>query len=220
MKRHTRKAAILKLIFDLGGEATREQINARLSEYWKLSEEDRQIEEGVGKPKFWHRSASVCQALKDRDGYLENPDRGIWKITEKGKKGLAKYGLQDKPFSDSITEQPSKQEIIIDHLDLITQVISELLPDGVKKFPDDFLDSKEKIKFREINVPGTILQLDPYSRDIVISPKGYFRYKAKNPPEAVYILYSNHIRQKSIKVPEDNLTVFKSVKSYEKYIKD
>ncbi|PJB21941.1 MAG: hypothetical protein CO114_02710 [Euryarchaeota archaeon CG_4_9_14_3_um_filter_38_12] len=93
-KRETRKDSLLRLISDLGGEATREQVNANLSKYWELSKEEKEIEEGVGKPLFWHHSASVCQALKDRDGYLENPKRGIWKITEAGKKYLSSMGYK------------------------------------------------------------------------------------------------------------------------------
>jgi len=40
---------------------------------------------------------------------------------------------------------------------------------------------------REIEVPGTELHINPHSKTLVVSPKGYFRYQAKNPPEAKYI---------------------------------
>ncbi len=84
-KGNTRKNLLLNLIFDLGGIATRDQINAKIPDYWELSPEELQIEEGVGKPLFWHHSASLCQALKDKDGFLENPSRGEWKINDAGK---------------------------------------------------------------------------------------------------------------------------------------
>lgn len=90
----SREDKLLKLIFDLGGEASRKQINKKLPEYWELDDSDNEIEEGVGKPRYWHRSASVCQILKDRKGYLENPTRGIWRITEKGRKYLDSIGHQ------------------------------------------------------------------------------------------------------------------------------
>lgn len=47
--------------------------------------------------------------------------------------------------------------------------------------------------------------------------KEYFRYQAKNPPEAKYILYAHNLGSKKIKIPKDNLILFKTVKSYEKY---
>lgn len=80
----TKKDALLKCIFDMGGQGTREQINSKIHEYWTLDSTDLEIEKGVGKPLFWHRVASSCQALKDKNGYLDNPKRGIWKITEEG----------------------------------------------------------------------------------------------------------------------------------------
>ena len=88
VKKETRKDSILRLIFDIGGEGTREQINAKVPKYWELAKEELEIERGTTKPLYWHRVASVCQALKDRDHYLENPKRGVWKITEKGKEYL------------------------------------------------------------------------------------------------------------------------------------
>ena len=97
VKKETRKDSILRLISDIGGEGTREQINAKFSEYWELSDEELEIEEGVGKPLYWHRVAGVCQSLKDRDHYLENPKRGVWKITEAGKKHLSSMGHRPSP---------------------------------------------------------------------------------------------------------------------------
>lgn len=96
-KKETRKDSLLRLISDIGGEGTRQQINAEVPEYWELSDKDLEIEEGVGKPRYWHRVASVCTSLKDRDRYLENPRRGVWKITEAGKKHLSSMG--HRPFS-------------------------------------------------------------------------------------------------------------------------
>jgi hypothetical protein len=54
----------------------------------------------------------------------------------------------------------------------------------------------------------------------VTSPKQHFRYEAKNPPEAKYIVYAHQIGQKKIKIPKDNRAVFKAVTSYEKYCQE
>jgi len=103
-KKETRKAGLLRLISDLGEEATRKDINENLPKYWELSKEEKEIEEGVGKPKFWHKSASLCQQLKDKDGYLENPSRGVWRITKKGKEYLSSI------TSIGITPPPEKNK--------------------------------------------------------------------------------------------------------------
>ena len=105
VRKETRKDSLLRLISDIGGEGTREQINAKVPEYWELADEDLEIEEGVGKPRYWHRVASVCQTLKDRNYYLENPERGVWKITEEGKKYL--YSIGRRP-SSPIQTPPSQ----------------------------------------------------------------------------------------------------------------
>lgn len=98
VRKETRKDSLLRLISDIGGEGTREQINANVKKYWELSDKELEIEEGVGKPLYWHHVASVCQSLKDRDGYLENPRRGVWKITEAGRKHLSSMGHRPSSF--------------------------------------------------------------------------------------------------------------------------
>ena len=101
---------------------------------------------------------------------------------------------------------------------LVEKVLSEVAPQGIRKFPDDFLevplDHGEMI---EVVVPGTPLQLDPHSQTIVNSPLRLFRYEAKNPPEAKYIIYAHQVGQQIIRVPRDNRAVFKAVISYAKY---
>lgn len=92
IKREKRKDSLLRLIYDIGGEGTRKQINEKVPEYWELRKEELEIEKGTRKPVYWHHVASVCQSLKDRYGYLENPKRGMWRITEAGKKYISSIG--------------------------------------------------------------------------------------------------------------------------------
>ena len=101
---------------------------------------------------------------------------------------------------------------------IVEKVITELLPTGAKKFPDGFLSkdtaNKEMV---EIELPGTPLQLDTNSQTTIISPKRYFRYEARNPSEAKYIIYSHEIGQKKLIIPKDNFVLLKAVTAYEKY---
>lgn len=104
---------------------------------------------------------------------------------------------------------------------LLEKVLSEVCSEGIKKFPQDFLkDCGEDKELHEIAVPGTPLQLDRNSQTIVVSPRRHFSYRAKNPPEAKYIIYAHRIGEKKIKIPKDNKAVFKAVTSYEKYCRD
>ncbi|MCM8768082.1 MAG: winged helix-turn-helix domain-containing protein [Candidatus Omnitrophica bacterium] len=211
---------LLHLINSAGGEIKPKDAYVPLADYFKLTRQEReQLLPNTPYRKFENRVHWARLRLVHK-GFLDKSVHGIWKITEKGKKKLAEYGLLNKPFPNTFIQQkPSEIELTQEQSDLVSQAINELLADGIKKFPEDFLDCKET-RFQEITVPGTILQLDRYYKDTIVSPKGYFRYKAKNPSEALYILYSNHLGQKTIKIPADNLIVFKTVKSYEKYIRN
>jgi len=101
---------------------------------------------------------------------------------------------------------------------LMEEVLSKVVPNGVKAFPEDFLEERvEDEEMHEITVPGTILQLDPNSQIAVISPRRHFRYEAKNPLEAKCIIYAYRIGQKEVKIPKDNRAVLRAVTSYEKY---
>ena len=83
--KETRKDSLLRLFSDIGGEGTRGEINERVPDYWELRPEEWEIKKGTKKPLYCHHVASACQGLKDRYGYLENPKRGIWRLTDKGK---------------------------------------------------------------------------------------------------------------------------------------
>jgi len=110
MKYKSRKDALLALFIDIGGEGGRELINSKIPEYWDIKEKEMEIETGVGKPLYWHRVASTSQQLKDKNGFLENPERGVWKITETGRQYIIqKLGLSDSVASQTSNEQSSLQ---------------------------------------------------------------------------------------------------------------
>jgi hypothetical protein len=150
-------------------------------------------------------------------GFLHSSTRGLWKITEKGRDELSRLGLIDKPFPRSASStKGAKEPKSDDDEEIIGLILQEVAPDGPKKFPDDFLDDN-CTGFYELELPGTQLHLAPLSQTIITSPKGYFRYRAKSPPEAKYILYAHNVGSKKIRIPRNNLTLFKTLKAYEKY---
>jgi hypothetical protein len=101
---------------------------------------------------------------------------------------------------------------------LITRAIEYVAPEGPLQFPSDFLKEKAGIvEFFKIDLPGTPLQMEANSHVDVISPKHHFRYQAKNPSIAKYVLYSYQIGDKSLNVPKNNAIVFNAVNEYEKY---
>lgn len=68
-----------------------------------------------------------------------------------------------------------------------------------------------------VHLPGTLLSLDSNSNSTIVSPGKSFRFEARNPSEAKYILYSYKIGEFNLKIPADNKTMFSAVVNYEKY---
>jgi len=214
---------LLHLIHAMGGEAKPSEVYDKLANYFGLTEEEREEMLPSGDRKFKNRVRWARNFLC-KSGFLDKSSRGTWKITEKGRRELSRLSLIDKPFPESASSKYQGVLITIkgtkepksDDEDLIELILQEIAPDGPKKFPKDFLDDNST-DFYELELPGTQLHLAPLSQTIITSPKEYFRYQAKNPPEAKYILYAHNVGSKKIRIPKNNLTLFKTVKAYEKY---
>lgn len=214
---------LLHLIQSLGGEVKPTDVYDELAGYFKLTENEIQEMHPSGYDRIFENRVRWAREKLCQQGFLERSIRGIWKITEKGRKQLARLGLIDKPFpakypqGSKITSPPkSRKESKSKDEEILDLILKEIAPDGPKQFPEDFLDNKCS-DFYEICLPGTQLYLAPLSKVTITSPKGYFRYQAKKPSEAKYILYCHKLGLKKINVPSDNLTLFKVVKAYERY---
>lgn len=216
---------LLHLIYSLGKEVKPSNIYSILEDYFKLTDEERKKLQKSGKDTvFRNRIKWARQALVNK-GFLDGSQRGIWKITDAGIKNLERLGLTNKKFPLGFKNKiyniiQEKQEKLLSEEDeaLLQLVIEEVLPDGPKNFPEDFIT--HSCSFKEIELPGTELFIDGLLRTVIVSPKGYFRFEAKNPPEAKYIIYANKKGITRMKIPDDNLIIFKAVTAYEKYVSD
>lgn len=216
---------LLHLIHTLGGKASPSDTFEPLAKHFKLSEKECCQMLPSGLCRRWDNRVQWARKSLVLKGFLDGSVRGVWKITPVGNKELGRLGLLDKPFPSEFittdkkeTKKRRKREDLFSTQDeeLIQMVIEEVLLSEGQNFPDDFL--KDNCNLTEIEVPGTELHINPHSKTLVVSPKGYFSYRAKNPPEAKYIIYANKLGKKKIKIPKDNLSIFKAVTSYEKYV--
>jgi len=101
------------------------------------------------------------------------------------------------------------------------EVMREVIPDGLKQFPEEFLEAGLKQnQFKEISVHGETLKLGDFFLGIqdVISDKG-FVYKAQSEYEAKYIVYSQKPNSFIVRIPIQGSSVVKTVADYEKYLK-
>jgi hypothetical protein len=102
------------------------------------------------------------------------------------------------------------------------EIIKEFLPDGPKRFPEDFLDpSANEENMKEVSLPNKPLRLGNYffGEQDVIADSGFI-YKAKGSVEAKYLIYAQRAGVSKLLVPKDTMTLFKTVKNYENYLRN
>lgn len=95
--------------------------------------------------------------------------------------------------------------------------IRKLNDEGIKIFPDDFLENAETI---HINIPAKTLipGSELFGTYEVITTDGDFVINAEDYTEAKYYVYSSLQRKPEIKFPKDKKTIPQLVKKYEQYI--
>lgn len=98
-------------------------------------------------------------------------------------------------------------------------VFRELLPDGPKDFPSEFLEGKK-------NTVELALPSEPIS--VVVLPGGghavqsdfAFRHNVRNPTEGNFIYYAYLRGHRAVSIPTEMIQVFRAVKAYENYLRD
>jgi len=163
---------------------------------------------------FGEDPIKVTQELANKGEIEIRYVKGGVMIYLSGEAPKSRADLGKTALSKILNESPEYDE------GLVEKVLNEVVSEGIKTFPEDFLEGYVEDEVSEIGLPGTLLQLDPNSQTLVISPKRHFRYEAKNPPEAKYIVYAHKIGQKAIRIPKNNRVIFKAVTSYEKHCED
>ncbi|WP_040334544.1 HsdM family class I SAM-dependent methyltransferase [Candidatus Magnetobacterium casense] len=101
------------------------------------------------------------------------------------------------------------------------QVIEEVIPYGLKRFPEGFVDPKDLKGVREISVDKGPLRLGSYfmGQQEVVS-EGGFRYVAASLHEARFIVYAHRPNSFIIRIPKEPLVIAKAVDDYERYLTD
>jgi len=140
-----------------------------------------------------------------------------------------------KPLYDGLTElvrerielgkmrkKAKKTKVATDTEKIKEQVIKAVLPNGLKKFPEDFLEKPLKTDECEtIPVTGETLKLGgQFMTQHEVISEGDFKYMAPNTETAKYIIYSQKSDLYLVPFPKDELVTEKAVQAYEIYIKD
>jgi len=100
------------------------------------------------------------------------------------------------------------------------QVMDGVLPYGLKKFPEQFLDKPLKPQdYQSVSIPSEPLKLGMYFLGTmeVVSDAG-FRYQAQSVEEAKYVVYSQKPDTYVVNLPKDKIVITKAVNDYERYL--
>ncbi len=101
------------------------------------------------------------------------------------------------------------------------QVIEEIIPHGLKRFPEDFLDSQYLQEFEEMSIPGLPLRLgDPFmGRQEVVADSGS-RIDMETPELAKFVVYAQKPDAYLIRVPKNRSALSKAIAAYEQYLSE
>lgn len=100
----------------------------------------------------------------------------------------------------------------------LDDVVSQVVPHGPKKFPDDFYRTPKTGK--KVELPPEPLELGPRhsGKQAIVSNLG-FVYETSNPAVAKFLYYAHLNGQQNVWLPPKPIDVFKAVKQYEKYLR-
>ncbi len=103
---------------------------------------------------------------------------------------------------------------------MVAQVTQEIMNEGIKKFPDDFLSSKPKPQeCTVVSVPNVKLRVGlPMLTQQEVIGEGY-SYQAPGLAAAKYIVYAQRPDEYVVNLPNDEIIVNKAVIAYEQYVK-
>ena len=98
-------------------------------------------------------------------------------------------------------------------------VLQELLPQGPKAFPGEFLDGVTKTENLDLPAEPISVVVLPGGKHAVQSDFG-FRHDVRNPTEGNFIYYAHLRGLKAVPLPTVMIEVFRAVKAYENYVRD
>ena len=100
------------------------------------------------------------------------------------------------------------------------QVLDDVIPYGLKQFPEEFIDSISLKRSAEISFPKERMKLGHFFMGLqeIMADDGY-KYEAKSSEEAKFIIYSQRRNSFIVKIPNNKIALTKAVGDYERYLR-
>ena len=121
-------------------------------------------------------------------------------------------GNERKTRSRSVRAEKQVAEVVLD----------EIIPDGPKKFPDDFLSAAAAVGNRTaVELPGQplIFERSPMFMGVHVKDGSFDRH-VKSPAEGKFLVYAQQGGETIAHLPEKTNEITRTVANYEKYLRE
>jgi len=171
--------------------------------------------------------------IKDIKSEVKKKDR-----VEFEKSALKSLGLSEESMGDilggvvglvderhllpKLRTAKKKKRVAQDYAKLCEEVSSEVLPNGVRKFPEGFVKGWSRIKYEELSVPEGELKLGEsfFDKQEICDGEGQHLMEVESEEKGKFIVYAKKKDEFIIKVPEGKIVIKKAVQEYEIYLKE
>ena len=115
-----------------------------------------------------------------------------------------------------------KKRVVQDYAKLCDEVSEEILGDGVKKFPEGFVEGWPRIECEEIAVAATELKLGEnfFDKQEICDGEGQHLMEVGSEARGKFIVYAKKKDEHIVRVPASEIVIKKAIQDYEIYLKD
>ncbi len=130
--------------------------------------------------------------------------------------------IEERHIIPKLRKVKKKKRVTQDWAKLREQVIEEVLPNGVKKFPDAYITGFSRMACDEVSVPATTVKLGEnfFGSQQLCDADGNHIMDQPNEAIAKFIVYAKKPDEHIVRVPHKMMVVKKAVQDYELDVKE
>jgi hypothetical protein len=131
--------------------------------------------------------------------------------------------IEERHQIPKLRTKQKKKRIQQDYSKLKDEIAEEILADGIKKFPDAFINQNwADAKYENLSVPAEKLKLGEnfFGQQQICLPDGKEFMVVSSEEKGKYIVYAQKKNEYIIKIPKSEIVIKKAVQEYEFYLKE
>jgi len=130
--------------------------------------------------------------------------------------------VRERLLLPKLRTSKKKKRLTQDYAKLCEEVSDEVLPNGVRKFPEGFVKGWSKVKCDEVSVPAGELKLGEsfFDKQEICDAEGQHVMEVSTEEKGKFIVYAKKKDEFVIKVPKSMVVIKKAVQEYEIYLKE